>query len=769
MKQLYYVFQTLLRGHGSNMIKILSLALGLTMSILLFARVAFEQSFDKCFKEYDNLYQVFSIFSAKGQVFEPQKANYAPVAGAILENFPKEIEAATCCCEWTKEPLYYGNVRFDTNNITADSLFFQTMGIKVLSGVPSTDLLQKDVVYLSDRLARKMFNEENPIGKIILYNKEIELTVKGTYAHIPENATVKPDAVISMPTILIRGWGRYSWNGGDSWLGFVRFRPGADKEAVNARMEKMIDKYRSAESRSVVGYTAFLKPIRDVYREHKDVKRMRNIMSILGIIILFVVTLNYVLISVSSLPHRAKAIGIHKCNGAGSGKILGMFLLETGVIILLALLLMGGILLNFREFFEDTASVGLISLFSLDRIWVSLLVVTVLFVVGGILPGRLFARIPVSQVFHRYTEGKKNWKRPLLFVQFAGVAFICGLMYVVMVQYYYVLNKDLGYNPQRVVVARSNFGNKENCDYAQAFFRGLSYVEAVSSADSYPASNYSGTMIQDENGQSLFSSRYCSLTEDYPAMMGMVMKEGRMPQERREVVVNETFAKWMHWGDSVLNRMVYDSGSICQVVGVLKDFRIGDLTNPQQPFLAMETKRFGPCVHIRLKEPFGENFQRLNKEVADAFPRKTIDFHSMEQTIKESYNSVRVFSNATMLAAVSMFLVMLMGLIGYTADEVLRRSKEIAIRKVNGAETFGILEMLVKDVLYIAAVAVIIGVSAAWYVNDMWMDMFTERVSVSWAVYALIALANLIVIVICVICKSWHIANENPVNSIANE
>lgn len=218
--------------------------------------------------------------------------------------------------------------------------------------------------------------------------------------------------------------------------------------------------------------------------------------------------MNYVLISISSLSYRAKAIGVHKCSGAGSGKILGMFLLETAIIILFALLLMGLILLNFRDFIEDTTAVELGALFSLDRLWVPLLTVAILFLIGGALPGRIFAKIPVSQVFRRYTEGKKGWKRPLLFVQFAGVAFICGLMYVVMLQYYYVLNKDLGYNPKRVVVANTGFGNKENQDYALTFFRGLPYVESVSSADSHPVYSYSGTMIQDESGQSLFSSRF---------------------------------------------------------------------------------------------------------------------------------------------------------------------------------------------------------------------------------------------------------------------
>ena len=105
----------------------------------------------------------------------------------------------------------------------------------------------------------------------------------------------------------------------------------------------------------------------------------------------------------------------------------------------------------------------------------------------------------------------------------------------------------------------------------------------------------------------------------------------------------------------------------------------------------------------------------------------------------------------------------------YTTDEVRRRSKEIAIRKVNCAEASGILEMLSRDILVVAAPAVVIGTVLAWYVNGMWMEQFAERIPVSWAVYVLVVMANLVIIVACVLWKSWRIANENPVNSIKSE
>lgn len=770
MKQIYYVIQTLLRGRGSNIIKIISLGLSLTMSILLFSRVAYEQSFDTCYKDYDNLYQIWSVFTVKGEKYPPQEQNCGPVAGAILENFPEQVEAATSTCHWMNSPLYNGSVRFDEDKIVADSLYFKTMGIEVLSGNPVKDLQQPDVIFLSDRLARKMFGGENPVGKVISYNHQYDFTVKGTYETLSENVTRHHDAVVSMPTVWSRQMGNYSWSGGDSYPEYIRFRPGADKSVINARIDAMVDKYRPTADKKEYGYTAFVQPIRDTYRSREDVRRMRNIMSILGFAILFIAALNYVLISISSLTYRAKAVGVHKCNGASGGKIFGMFLLETGFIIVAALLLMALVLLNFRDFFEDTAAAKLSLLLAPERIWVPLSITAVLFIVGGVLPGRLFARIPVSQVFRRYTEGKKGWKRPLLFIQFAGVAFICGLMCVVMAQYRYVLNKDMGYNPHRMAVGNAYWDTEETRDAAYHFFKGLPYVEAVSSANNTPISGYSGSMIHDEGGHALFSSRACYFMRgDYPALMGMTFKAGRMARDNSEVVVNETFAEMMRWGDDVAGRMINIDNERYKVSGLLKDFQIESFTAPKMPFIARGNKAFYGTIHLRLKAPFEASLRQLNKDVAGAFHDQTIDFTGYEKRISEAYNSVRVFRNATLMAAITMFFVMLMGLIGYTTDEVRRRSKEIAIRKVNGAEASSILELLSKDILVVALPAVILGSLASWYINGVWMEQFAEQIPLGWIVYLLVIIVNLAIIVGCVLWKSWRIANENPVNSIKSE
>ena len=769
MKQLYYVIQTLIHGRGSNVIKIISLGLGLTMSILLFSRVVYEQSFDTCFQENEHLYQLWNVWTVNGEDMPPAERIVGKVAGGVLEAMPDVIESAASTGQWmVSAPLYNGNARFNEPKVVADSLFFQTMGIEVLKGNPLSDLVQKDVVFLSKRLADKMFGGENPVGKVISYNKEIDLTVKGVYTTLPDNCTMRPEAVISLPSVWSRGWGNYSWNGGDSWKEYIRLKRDIDLDELNKRIDVVVQQHAPRDAK--FGITVIAKPIRDTYRGYDAVKRMRNIMLILGIAILFITALNYVLISISSLSRRAKSIGVHKCSGAGSGTVFGMFMWETAIVIVIALLLMGFLMLNFSEFVEDTASAKLEVLFAAERIWVPLGVTLVLFLIGGVLPGHIFSRIPVTQVFRRYTEGKKGWKRPLLFTQFAGVAFIGGLMCVVMLQYHYVINKDSGYNPQRVAIGVNNARGPEASLAARYFYEGLPYVEALTSAESYPSNGYSGEMIPDEAGVDLFSSRYDYAIENYVAFMGMSVLQGRVPRESGEVAVNEEFVRRMRWGKDVLGRNVRTEEGPVKVVGVLKDFNIEGFYEEQKPFILHHHPHdLGNLIYIRLKEPFGENLQKLNREAAEAFPDQTVEFFGLEQSMKNDYNAVRVFRNATLLAALTILFITLMGLIGYVNDELQRRSKEIAIRKVNGAEASTILEMMTGNILWISLPAVVIGTWGAWYVGGLWMEQFATTIDSVIPYYILVAILVLGIIIGCVLSRTWKIANENPVKSIKSE
>ena len=769
MKQVYYAFQTLLHRRSSNVIKVISIALGITMSVLLFSRVAYEQSFDSCFRDPNRLMQLWMKWKVNGKEMEPQKNCVGKLAGTLYEAMPDVFEEATTIGYWMfNAPLYRGNVRFTDLKVSADSLFFQTMGIEVLKGNAVQDLAQKDVIYLSERLAQKIFGGENPIGQVLQYDKQIPLTVRGIYANIPDNATVRPEAVVSMPSVWSRGMGNYSLEGGDSWPSYLRLKADApDLETINRRIGQLLAERLPAANGIEVG--AYIAPIRDTYRHNDDVQRMSRILFILAAAILFITALNYVLISLSSLSRRAKAIGVHKCSGAEAGTVFGMFIWETVILFAAALLFSGALLYAFRDFVEDTLSAKLSSLFTIDRFWVPLTVLAVLFLISTFLPGRLFARIPVSQVFRRYTEGKQGWKRPLLFVQFAGVTFVLGLLCTVWLQYQYVMNKDTGYHPERIVMNYHEVKSWDEAEKIRTFYTPLPYIEEITSSLWNPCGGYSGEMIPDEAGNNLFSTRYDYGCENYTQVMGMTLLQGRPQREKNEVLVNEEFVRLMHWGDDVLGRTFSSEGGKVKVVGLLKNFQIGSFHNGPLPYVLHYMPQLAYQISIRLKEPFAENLQRLNRDAAEAFSGQTVEFESLEKLMAESYNSVRVFRNATLIASLCILFITLMGLIGYINDEMQRRSKEIAIRKVNGAEASHILEMFSGHISRIALPAVVLGAAAAWYVGQLWMEQFAVQVDYLTAYYLLSALVVWALIIACVVIQAWKIANENPVLSLKNE
>lgn len=762
MRQLYYTIRTLLRGWGTNLTKIISLTLGLFIGILLFSRVVFELSFDSQYKEADKLCAINAVYTIGGEVRDPVQVVMGPVPGAIYEDFPEAIESVTVVSGWSGEnTLFKDNIRLQPKMVMADSLFFQTMGIEVISGDPR-ELTNPEVMFVSQSFAREAFGGENPIGKILLYNKNMPMTVKGIYADTPENCSLQHNVVISFATIVKNNWQYVGWDGGDSFQGFVRLKDADGIDKVNARIDGAIEKHMPYDPASGFGLKYSLQPLREIYASKEAVHKMILIMSLLAVAVLFIAAMNYVLISISSLARRAKAVGVHKCSGAGNGTVFSMFLWETGVIILISLLLVILIMINFRESIEDIASASLTSLFTWNTLWVPLVVVILLFLISGLLPGRLFSSIPVTQVFRRYTDRKSGWKRTLLFVQFAGVTFIFGVLCVVLFQYNRIMTKDLGYNPNRVAYVYQHFEDSES---VLDQLRLLPMVEGASVAGNDIISGYGGMPMQDEQGKILFTARLSTCTYDYLSFMGVKIVDGKSFDAPMQVVVNEEFLRRMGSPDGVIGKRYMDY----LIVGVMNDYPVKSFYEKQDPIALIGNYKMNGCYHVRLKEPFDENLRAFNQKMLEMFPTADVVFKSLRQALDDQYKSIRRFRDAVILASVSILLIALMGLIGYVNDEVQRRSKEISIRKVNGAGTVDILSLLSKDILWTALPAVTLGAVASYFVGNKWLEQFAEKIDLMVAWFVLVALIVIVVIMLSVIIKAWSIANENPVNSIKSE
>ena len=752
-RHIYYTLQSLLHKQGSNAIKIVSLALGLLMSVFLFARIAFELSFDNFYHDSDNLYIVKTGWLKNG-VLEGNESRFTiiPIPAAIAEEFPEQVESSTVSCSLFDNSFQLGERQLDMSTVMADTLYFSVLGLEMIEGNPQ-DLAGPDVVFLSAKSAKEAFGDENPIGKTLRYDfggYQTTLLVKGIFADIPLNTSLerRPEAIISFPTIGRHLKWNLGWQSGGNYDGYLRLRSPQDADWLNKRMSIAIARHIPPESG--LELSVRIVPIHNLHIETPQVRKMIWIMFFLGIVLLFTTALNYVLVSVASLTQRAKAIGVHKCSGASGSSIFSMFMVETAIVVGLALLLIGLLVYIFHEKMEELAAVPLSALFDWQNLWAPLSVILLLFILGGCLPAMLFARIPVTQVFRRYSSGRRGWKRVLLFVQFIGAAFILGMMLMVVSQYSYVTTRDRGWRPERVAYTtqREVDGNS-----LRSLVGSLPYVEGVASAERPILWFGSNQPILDNQGNELFYPRNTWFDSDFLPFIGLRLKEGHNLTGEGQLLVNSVFCEKMNWTDSPIGKRVNDYGT---VVGLLDSFSFADMPNDNLPVMVEWTGKTAATLHVRLKEPLDENLARLNEEMHRIYPQKSLVFRSVEQEMRSYAESVRVFRDVTLLVSLTILFIILMGLIGYVNDEIRLRSKEIAIRKVNGAETESILLLLSRDVLWLAIPSVAIGIGGACRAGKL-------------CGYILVGCLLLLFIVATVVLKAWCIANENPVKSIKSE
>lgn len=767
-RHIYYTLQSLLHKQGSNAIKIVSLALGLLMSVFLFARIAFELSFDNFYHDSDNLYIVKTGWLKNG-VLEGNESRFTiiPIPAAIAEEFPEQVESSTVSCSLFDNSFQLGERQLDMSTVMADTLYFSVLGLEMIEGNPQ-DLAGPDVVFLSAKSAKEAFGDENPIGKTLRYDfwgYQTTLLVKGIFADIPLNTSLerRPEAIISFPTIGRHLKWNLGWQSGGNYDGYLRLRSPQDADWLNERMSIAIARHIPPESG--LELSVRIVPIHNLHVETPQVRKMIWIMFFLGIVLLFTTALNYVLVSVASLTQRAKAIGVHKCSGASGSSIFSMFMVETAIVVGLALLLIGLLVYIFHEKMEELAAVPLSALFDWQNLWapLSVILLLLLFILGGCLPAMLFARIPVTQVFRRYSSGRRGWKRVLLFVQFIGAAFILGMMLMVVSQYSYVTTRDRGWRPERVAYTtqREVDGNS-----LRSLVGSLPYVEGVASAERPILWFGSNQPILDNQGNELFYPRNTWFDSDFLPFIGLRLKEGHNLTGEGQLLVNSVFCEKMNWTDSPIGKRVNDYGT---VVGLLDSFSFADMPNDNLPVMVEWTGKTAATLHVRLKEPLDENLARLNEEMHRIYPQKSLVFRSVEQEMRSYAESVRVFRDVTLLVSLTILFIILMGLIGYVNDEIRLRSKEIAIRKVNGAETESILLLLSRDVLWLAIPSVAIGIGGACRAGKLWASQFSDVVPFPIGGYILVGCLLLLFIVVTVVLKAWCIANENPVKSIKSE
>lgn len=766
---LYYVLHIMLAQKGANIIKIVSVAIGLLVSTLVFARLEYNYSYDSCFPNRDRLYQVWMSYEINGQQLGPFVYCPGKIAEGAVEALGNNIEAATAIGRTIQPDLYKGNEHIDVRIIGADSTFFQTMGLEVLRGNPQKDLATPNVIYISESLANQLYGNEDPIGKNLTLDHEKTLTVYGIFRDLPRNVTVYGfKALISQTTYPEYREQQY-WSGGDSWPIYFRMKRDSrlSESEINSLLNQMYQSHVPDTSEKTI-ITA--KPINRTYLERDSVKRMNLILWVLGSALLLMTTLNYVLVTIATLAHRAKAIGIHKCIGAGNMTIISLFMCETAIILLCSMVLMVIFLYIFEPIITETLSLPIHELFASDRLWIPIAVIIFFIVVGGLLPGRIFSRIPVAQVFRRFTERNSGWKQSLLFVQICGVAFVSSLLVTATMQYREVTGRHMGFTTDRL--AKISIPSDLAPDVLKTTIENLPYVEAIATSSSNPLSGYSGEMVYNDKGDAIFNTRTDRIGKGYIGLMGIRLLQGHEPEKDDEVVISEEFARKMGHPDNPVGqyiRLGNGDGTPYKIVGLVKDYILEGFTNEISPIVLRKADITVGSATIRLKAPFEQNYVQLKSFLEESMPQYDFNTENMSKRAIALYSDVRIFRNSTLIATVALIFISLMGLVGFSRDEVQRRSKEIAIRKVNGAEATDIIYLIISDIARIAIPAITAGILCAVYVGHLWLSNFSVTAPHIGLWYLLTGLTILTLVGVCILAVTLKVANENPVARLKTE
>lgn len=774
----------------NNILKILSLGIGLAIGCILIAKVCFESSYDNFYKGLERIYLIKPNYSLRGEVNESYQ-----VSGGIAPGFKKYVPGVESATRTTflfeSEKFYTEEKALVTGTLVlADTAFFDVFDRKILAGNPKEVLAQRFNIMVSRSFAEKMGGIDKAIGKII-YNEEapkLKFTVGGVYEDFPENGSMYYDILLSMETYPKESTD--NWLGNDRYKGYVKLEEGVTPESIDPAIRKMMDKNLPMEELKNSGYKIWcvLSPFHKLHTSEPYVKNLIIILSVVSFVLVLISLMNYMLISISEMVKRSKEIGIHKCYGAEGTNIYGMLIKETSVYLFFSLLLAFLMILGFRQTIEYLLGVSLEALFIKETMIVLCGVILVLFLVSALLPGYLYNKIPVSVAFMNYKENKRKWKLCLLFIQFIINVFLLSFVFIIAAQYDKALNDDPGYNYDNVLYYNVRGVDKAQASRSVEVISSLPEVIDVERAYTLPFDYCSGNNVYlPGHDAELFNiaDQYDG-TEGFFEFFDIPIIEGRVPATENEIAVSRSFVEKMKeftdWNDGPIGKGIYltehsDSSAmnlgILTISGVYEDYRIGLLNRmderPSVRFTGKVEKEYMPFILVKVKEINPETINKIQKKLREVITEKEMEVFSYEQVMNSMYDDNKKMKNTILAGSIFSIAIAFLGLVGYVRDEAQRRSKEIAIRKINGATTAEILSLFVAGIMKWLVVAFIIGDALAYYVAGLWLEQFAEKVSLSLLYFLAADLIVAIIVVATVVICSLKISNANPVLSLKNE
>jgi len=775
-----------------SLINILGLTIGITCCLMIFLFIMNEFSYDRFHKNGKDIYRIMRTGEIDGQQRQVPYVS-APYSTALANDFPDAI-VKTMRVNPDNDLISYNNVSYNEKKIyLVDSNFFEFFDFRLIKGNPKTVLNEPTSIVMTESAAKKYFGNEDPIGKVISFNKDKQLKVTGIAADVPVNSHLDFDMVVPINNWRTAGWFNQWPNNG--MFAYIQLNPAVKPEQLKKMFPGFMDKYMGKfykESGFKMGLT--LNPLQGIYFEGETPfdnvkhgsKKMVYIFMSIAILILLIACINFMNLATARATDRSKEVGLRKVLGAVRRQLTWQFILESILFTTVATILAVILLQLLMPAYTSFLGYKLPSYWS--NIWFYVFIAGIIVVVGlfaGSYPALLLSSFsPIESLKGKLKSGKGGafFRKALVVFQFAISVLLIISVTVVINQMHYVQNTDLGFDKEQSMIVRID--NGPIYDHKEQFKNDLlsdPSVGGVSLMTGEPGGFHDGYTFEAEakpDEKLLFNTEFADV--DYAKTLGIKIIAGRDfsstfgTDSSDAVLINRAAAAKLGYTPQQavgkwIRNIMRDSARRT-IVGVTENFHYKSLKETIGELVISAKPGDRRLVLIKLKTAqLPQSIERIKKLYTAAAPDYPFEYAFLDDKFAQLYKAETKQESLLTIFSVIAIVIACLGLFGLASYTAIKRTKEIGVRKVLGSSIRNIVLLLSKDLLKPVLLGTIIAVPVGYYAMDKWLQGFAYRTPVHWWLFIMAAVIAILIAVITVSVQAVKAALVNPVNSLRTE
>lgn len=769
-------------------LNIIGLATGMAVALVIGLWVWDELSFDKYHQKHDRIAQVMVNATVNGETFTGSTVSI-PMGTALHENFPGEFKHVALATHPGSHIIALGDKKLSQTGRWVEEAFPEMFTLKMLSGQLG-GLKDPSSVLIAASVARSLFNNEDPVGKMVRIDNKMEMKVTGVYEDLPRN-TSNHGVTILLP------WARYvsdtefwiqkaqtQWENHMCKL-FVQLQDNADLNKVNDKIKSIPTPHIKFAKEELL-----LHPM-DKWHLYSDFKngqseggliRMVWLFATIGIFVLLLACINFMNLSTARSEKRSREVGIRKTVGSSRGQLVVQFLSESLTLALMALVLALVMVHISLPLFNAIADKSMSIPWGNPVFWLAVLLFTFFTgLVSGSYPAFYLSGFqPVKVLKGTFKAGRAASlpRKVLVVVQFAvSVTLIIGTV-IVYKQIQHAQNRPVGYSREGLITVDMN--TPDFSGHFDAIRNDLLQTGAVSDmalSNSAPTAVWSNNVVdwKGKDPNQTVNMGTIAVSHDFGNTVGWTVKEGRdfsrnFPTDTFAFILNESAVKTTGFKDPVGQSIRWlDQDHV--IIGVVKDMVMESPYEPIRPTIFHLNPYWTNLITVRIKPgiPMQDGLAKIEPVFRKYNPGSPFVYKFTDEEYARKFNDEMRIGNLTTIFAILAVFISCLGLFGLASFVAEQRTKEIGIRKVLGASVFNLWRMLSRDFVALVLIACAIAAPVAWYFLNEWLQKYEYRTDISWWIFAVAALGALLVTLATVTFQAIRAAVINPIKSLKSE